>query len=52
MFALAPSQIDGFIIAILAIGCVGFCLVGGLVYLIFRFARKASKSDNGENSKD
>ena len=38
-------------------GCLGFCLVGGLAYLIYRFAYKASKqappaSDNDENPKD
>ena len=43
--APSPDQISGIIISILAIGCVGFCLVGGLVHLIFRFARKESKSE-------
>ena len=43
--APSPDQISGLIITILAIGCVGFCLVGGLVHLIFRFARKGSKSE-------
>ena len=52
-----PEVIDSIIILILAIGCVGFCLVGGLAYLIYRFAYKASKqappaSDNDENPKD
>ena len=52
-----PEFIDSIIMLILAIGCVGFCLVGGLAYLIYRFAYKASKqappeSDNDENPKD
>ena len=54
MFGMAPSpdQISGLIISILAIGCVGFCLVGGLVYLIYRFAYKASKQSPPEPNND
>ena len=45
IFGMAPSpdQISGIIITILAIGCVGFCVVGGLVFLVYRFAYKVSK---------
>ena len=53
-----PSYIiDGIIIWGYAERFVGFCLAVGLVYLIFKFAYKASKqtppaSDNDENPKD
>ena len=54
---MPPPIIDLFFKWALAIGCVGFCLAVGLVYLIYRFAYKASKqpppaSDNDENTKD
>ncbi len=61
MLALASDQLDtlwGIIgVGFLAVGCLGFCLVGGLAYLVYRFAYKASKqtppaSDNDENPKD
>ena len=53
-----PSHIvEGLVMWGLAIGCVGLCLAVGLVYLIFRFAYKASKQsppepNNDENPKD
>ena len=52
-----PEFIDSIIILILGIGCVGFCLVVGVAYFIYRFAYKSSKqtppaSDNAENPKD
>ena len=47
IFGMAPSpdQISGIIITILAIGCVGFCVIGGLVFLVYRFAYKESKQN-------
>ena len=51
MFALAPSTIDELTTFFCVVVCVGFCLVGGLVHLIFRFARKASKSE-AESERD
>ena len=59
IFGMAPSpdQISGIIITILAIGCVGFCVIGGLVFLVYRFAYKVSKqnpppSGNDENASE
>ena len=59
IFGMAPSpdQISGIIVAILAIGCVGFCVIGGLVFLVYRFAYKSSKqtpppSGNDENARE
>ena len=59
IFGMAPSpdQISGIIITILAIGCVGFCVIGGLVFLVYRFAYKVSKqnpppSGNDENARE
>jgi len=61
MLALASDQINtlwGIIgVGFLAVGCLGFCLVGGLMYLIYKFAYKASKqtppeTNNGQNSGD
>ena len=59
IFGMAPSpdQISGIIVAILAIGCVGFCVIGGLVFLVYRFAYKSSKqtpppSGNDENASE
>jgi hypothetical protein len=56
-FGVPPHIVEGLLIWALAIGCVGFCLAVGLVYLIYRFAYKASKQpppapDNDENPKD
>ena len=52
MLGMAPSPefIDSIIILILGIGCVGFCLVGGLVYLIYKFAYKASRQPPPETN--
>ena len=61
VFAFSPDQIDElttfFWVVVTSCGCLGLCLIGGLVYLIYRFAYKASKqtppaSDNNENPKD
>jgi len=49
VFIPQPFRVEA---VILTISLAGLCLVGGLVYLIFDFARKASKSDNDENPKD
>ena len=54
---MPPQIVDYFFKLILAIGCVGFCLAVGLVYLIYRFAYKVSTQpppapDNDENSED
>ena len=55
--AASAYVIEGLVMWGLAIGCVGLCLVGGLVFLIYWFAYKTSKQpppapDNDENSKD
>ena len=55
--AASAYVIEGLVMWGLAIGCVGLCLAVGLVYLIFRFAYKASKQsppepNNDENPKD
>jgi|ETNmetMinimDraft_4_1059912.scaffolds.fasta_scaffold28918_3 hypothetical protein len=61
MLALASDQLDtlwGIIgVGFLAVGCLGFCLVGGLVYLIYKFAYKASRqpppeTNNRQNPED
>ena len=57
-FGVPPPIIDLLFKWALAIGCVGFCLAVGLVYLIYIIiAYKASKqtppaSDNDGNPKD
>ena len=54
MFGMAPPPhiVKGLIIWGLGIGCVGFCLAVGLVYLIYRFAYKASKQSPPEPNND
>ena len=54
IFGMAPSpdQISGIIISILAIGCVGLCVTGGLVFLFYRFAYKVSKQTPPPPDKD
>ena len=57
MFGYLDGLAEDLLPYVLAIGCVGLCLVGGLVFLIYWFAYKTSKQpppapDNDENSKD
>ena len=56
MFGYLDGLAEDLLPYVLAIGCVGLCLVGGLVFLIFRLYKVSKQPppapDNDENSKD